>query len=151
MRLLGLSIALLLLATAVAGAQTVYRCVRADGSVSLSEIPPARGSCVQQSRTEYGSTPAPAPPSPPAAPRAPGSPAGQIALWERREGAGPWRTLSAYDSEANCEAERDRRAQIARDRLIDAFIEEPGTVKLRAAGGAEYVSYRCSPEGTPPA
>jgi hypothetical protein len=48
-------------------------------------------------------------------------------------------------------AERDRRTESARGRLIDAFVEEPGTVKLRAAGGAEYIRYRCLPEGTPPA
>ena len=59
--------------------------------------------------------------------------------------------MHAYGSEAGCLAERDRRTESARARLIDAFIEEPGTVKLRAAGGAEYVSYRCLPEGTPPA
>jgi len=164
--------AVLLLGAAPGQAETVYRCVRPDGSVALSQVPPAPGSCVQQSTTEWTSSPepaapdapargdAPAPTSPAAAPSS-GTPApsngpaarpdpstSRFALWERRQGSGPWRTIDVFVSEQGCLAERDERATAVRSLLVDAVIDEPGTVMHR---GAEHVRYQCLPRGTPPA
>jgi hypothetical protein len=157
MRLVGFLAALipsLLLTTGVA-AQTVYRCVKADGSVYIGQEPPAPGTCVEQSTTQWEPTPAAAPQS--ALPRSdarpapsPGLPPNTYSLWERREGRGPWNSLVTFEGQGGCQVELERRTRSAQARILNAYVDEPGTVKLRGEGDREYVSYRCLPEGIRP-
>jgi hypothetical protein len=154
MRLVGfLALIWSLALTTSVTAQMVYRCVKADGSVDLGQERPAPGTCVEQSTTQWEATPAAPPPAAkPDAKAAPpaGPPPNKYALWERREGAGPWHEILAFESQGVCQAELERRTRSAQARLLNAFIDEPGTVKLRAEGNREYVTYRCLPEGIRP-
>jgi hypothetical protein len=151
MRLLGFLAALIptLLLTTGVPAQTVYRCLRADGSLYLGQEAPAPGACAEQSTLQWEPPQLPAAPAPADAKGTP-SP-DRYTLWERREGAGPWSEMTNVESHGVCQAELERRTRSAQARTPNAFIAGPGTVKLRAEGEREYVIYRCLPGGIRPA